>query len=132
MKKKLVLIASLLSLAWNFYLTIGVALNATSLASRVAGGQLHTFSSALRFTYGVQAGVVVFQFIFLFQLFRRPGVWSNSSYLLARIFLILSGLSGVVNLVSRNPLERWNAIPAFALAYGYVVLGALSSRPRKK
>jgi hypothetical protein len=132
MKKKLVLIASLLSLAWNSYLTVGVALNATYLAPRVAGGQLHSFSGALRFTYGVQAGVVIFQFIFLSQLFQRSGVWSNSSYLLARIFLILSGLNAVVNLVSRNPLERWNAIPAFVIAYGYVVLGALNFRPRKK
>ena len=132
MKRKLVLSASLLSLVWNFYLTAGVAMNVTALAPRIAGGQLHSFSGALRFTYGVQAVVVVFQFIFLYQLFKRRGVWSNSSYLLARIFLILSALSGVVNLVSRSPIERWNAIPAFALVYAYVVLGELNFRPRRK
>ena len=132
MKKKLALIASLLSLLWIFYLTAGVALNATSIAPRIAGGQLHSFSGALRFTYGVQAVVVAFQFIFLYQLFKRSGVWSNSSYLLARIFLILSALSGVVNLASRSPIERWNTIPAFALAYAYLVLGAMNFRPRRK
>jgi hypothetical protein len=132
MKKKLVLIASLLSLLWTFYLTAGVALNTTSLAPRIAGGHLHSFSGALRLTYGVQALVVIFQFIFLYQLFQRNGVWSNSSYLLTRIFLILAALSGVVNLASRSPIERWNAIPAFALAYGYLVLGALNFRPRRK
>lgn len=132
MKKKTVLLASLLSLVWTFYLTASVALNAISVAPRVAGGQLHAFSGALRFTYGVQAIVVIVQFLFLIQLFKRSGVWSNSSYLLARIFLILSALSAVVNLASRSPLERWNAIPAFVIAYGYLVLGALNFRPRRK
>jgi hypothetical protein len=132
MKKKLVLIASLLSLFWNFYLTAGVASNATSLAPRIAGGHLHSFSGTLRFTYGVQAVVVIFQFVFLYQLFKRSGVWSNSSYLLARIFLILSALNGVVNLASRSAIERWNAIPAFVLAYGYLVLSAMNFRPRRK
>jgi len=132
MKKKVVLVASLLSLAWTFYLTASVALNATSVAPRVAGGQLHSFSGVLRFTYGVQAIVVLFQLIFLVQLFKRSGVWSNSSYLLARIFLILSALSAVVNMASRSPLERWNAIPAFAIAYSYIVLGSLNFRPRRR
>ncbi len=132
MKRLVVLAASLLSLAWTFYLTASVALNVTSVAPRVAGGQLHSFSGALRFTYGVQAIVVIFQLIFLVQLFKRSGVWSNASHLLARIFLILSALSAIVNLLSKNPLERWNAIPAFAIAYGYLVIGALNIRPRPK
>lgn len=132
MKKKLVLSTSLLSLVWNFYLTAGVAMNVTSLAPRVAGGHLHSFSGALRFTYGVQAVVVIFQIILLYQLFKRNGVWSNSSYLLARIFLILATLSAVVNLVSRSPMERWNALPAFAIAYAYLVLGEMNFRPRRK
>lgn len=132
MKKKIVLVASLLSLGWSLYLTAAVALDVLSVAPRVAGGQLHSFSGALRFTYGVQALVVIFQFIFIVQLFKRSGVWSNTSYLLARIFLILSTLSAIVNLASRNPLERWNAIPAFVIAYGYLVLGALNFQPRRK
>jgi hypothetical protein len=132
MKKKIVLVASLLALIWTFYLTASVALNSMSVAPRVAGGQLHVFSSALRFTYGVQAIVVLFQFIFLVQLFKRSGVWSNSSFMLARIFLVLSGLSALVNMMSKSPLERWNAIPAFAIAYAYIVLGSLNFRPRRK
>lgn len=132
MKKKVALAASLLSLAWTLYLTASVAFNSLSVASRVAGGQLHTFSGALRFTYAVQAIVVLYQLFFLVQLFKRHGVWSKSSYLLARVFLILSGLSGAVNLMSRSPLERWNAIPAFAIAYAYIALGALNFRPRRK
>ena len=132
MKKKIVLVLSLLSLVWTFYLTVSVALNSVSVAPRVAGGGLHSFSGALRFTYAVQAIVVLFQLFFLIQLFKRSGVWSSTSYLLARIFLILSGLSAVVNLMSRSSLERWNAIPALVIAYAYVVLGALNFRPRHK
>lgn len=132
MKKRIVLVASVLSLAWTLYLTASVALDDLSVAPRVAGGGLHAFSGALRFTYGVQAIVVLYQFIFLVQLFKRNGVWSNSSYMLARIFLVLSGLSAVVNLMSKTPLERWNAIPAFAIAYAYMVLGSLDFRPRRR
>lgn len=132
MKKKIVLAASLLSLGWNLYLTASVALNSLSVAPRVAGGELQSFSGALRFTYAVQAIVVIFQFFFMVQLFKRNGVWSKSSYLLARIFLILSGLSAVVNLFSRSSEERWNVIPASAIALGYLVLGALNFRPKKR
>lgn len=132
MKRKVVLVASLLSLVWTFYLTASVALNSLSVAPRVAGGGLHSFSGALRFTYGVQALVVLFQLFFVVQLFKRSGVWSSTSYLLARIFLILSGLSAVVNLMSRSSLERWNAIPALVIAYAYIVLGSLNFRPRRK
>jgi hypothetical protein len=131
MKKKVVLPASLLSLVWTLYLTASVAFNSLSVAPRVAGGQLHAFSGALRFTYAVQAVVVLFQLYFLIQLFKHNGVWSKSSYLLARVFLILSGLSGAVNLMSKSSLERWNAIPAFAIAYAYIVVGALNFRPRR-
>lgn len=132
MKKKIVLAASLLSLGWNLYLTASVALNSLSVAPRVAGGELHSFSGALRFTYAVQAIVVLFQFFFMIQLFKRNGVWSKSSYLLARIFLILSGLSAAVNLFSRSDLERWNVIPASVIALGYLVLGALNFRPKRR
>lgn len=132
MKKKIVLAASLLSLGWNLYLTASVALNSLSVAPRVAGGELHSFSGALRFTYAVQAIVVIFQFFFMVQLFKRNGVWSKSSYLLARIFLILSGLSAVVNLFSRSDLERWNVIPASVIALGYLILGALNFRPKTR
>jgi hypothetical protein len=132
MKKKIVLVLSLLSLIWTLFLTASVAFNSLSVAPRVAGGGLHSFSAALRFTYGVQALVVLFQLFFVVQLFKRSGVWSNTSYLLARIFLILFGLSAVVNLMSRNPLERWNAIPAFAIAYAYIVVGSLNFRPKNK
>lgn len=132
MKKKLVLVAALAALVWTFYLMAAVALDDTSVAKRVAGGQLHTFGTMLRFTYGVQGLLMIFQFLFLIQLFRRGGVWSKTTYLWARIFLILAALSAVVNLASRSKLEHWNAIPALLIVAGYIVLGALNFRPRRR
>lgn len=132
MKKKIVLVAALGSLVWNFYLMAAVTLNDTSVAKRVAGGHLHTFGTMLRFTYAVQGLLMIFQFLFLIQLFKRGGVWSKTTYLWARIFLILSFLSAVVNLASKSTPEHWNTIPALLIAYGYLVLGALNFRPRRR
>lgn len=132
MKKKIVLVAALASIVWNFYLMAAVALNDTSVAKRVAGGQLHSFGAMLRFTYTVQGLLMIFQFLFLIQLFKRGGVWSKTTYLWARIFMILSFLSAVVNMASRSTLERWNTIPALLIAIGYLVLGALNFRPRRR
>lgn len=132
MKKKLVLVAALASLVWNIYLMAAVALNDTSVAKRVAGGQLHTFGTMLRFTYTVQGLLMIFQFLFLIQLFKRGGVWSKTTYLWARIFMILSFLSAVVNMASRSTIERWNVIPALLIGIAYLVLGGLNFRPRRR
>ncbi len=131
MKKKSVLLAALASLIWTLYLMAAVALNDTSVAKRVAGGQLHTFGATLRVTYTVQGLLMIFQFLFLIQLYKRGGVWSKTTYLWARIFLILSFLSAVANIASKSSLERWNAIPALLIFIGYLVLGGLNFRPRR-
>lgn len=132
MKKQLVLVASLVSLLWTFYLMVAVTLNDTSVAKRVAGGHLHTFGPTLRVTYAIQGLLMIFQFFFLIQLFKKGGVWSKTTYLWARIFLILSFLSAVANIASRSTQERWNTIPALILGYGYLVLGGLNFRPRRR
>lgn len=131
MKKKILLVATLAALVWDFYLTAAVTLNVTSVLPHVAGGQLHSISAGLRFTYGVQALVVIFQFFFIIQLFQRGGAWSSSTHLLARIFLILSAISAFVNLASRSSTERWNAIAAAVIACGFFVLADLNIRPRR-
>lgn len=132
MKKKLVLVAALASLVWSFYLMAAVTLNDTSVANRVAGGQLHAFSGALRFTYAVQGLLMIFQFFFLIQLFKKGGIWSRTTYLWSRVFFVLSALSAVANLVSRSAAERWNTVPAVLIAFGYLVLGDLHLRPKRK
>ena len=132
MKKKVILAAALLALLWTFYLMASVALNHLSVSPRVAGGHLHSFSDPLRFTYGVEALMMIFQFFFLIKIFQRHGVWSNTTTLLAKIFLVLAIMSIVVNAVSRSSAERWNAISALAIAYAFYELADLRIKPRRK
>lgn len=131
MKKKTVLAAALISLAWNLYLVIAATLNVTSLLPRIAGGQYHSLPMALRFVYAIQGIIVVFQIFFIIQLYIRNGAWSKNSYLLARIFLLLAGISAFVNFASRSPAERWNALAAAIIAYAYFVLAEMKLRPRR-
>lgn len=132
MKKKIALVAALFALIWTFYLMVAVALNKLSVAPRVAGGHLHSFSTPLRFVYGVEALMMIFQFFLLIRIFQRNGVWSNTTSLLARIFLVLAIMSAVVNAVSRSSAERWNAIPALAIAFAFYELADLRIKPRRK
>ena len=132
MKKKIILAAALLSLVWTFYLMVSVAINRLSVAPRVAGGQLHSFSGPLRFTYGVEALMMIFQFFFLIKIFQRHGVWSNTTSLLAKIFLILAVMSAVVNAVSRSSAEHWNSLAAFAIGYAFYDLSGLKIKPIRK
>lgn len=129
MQRKTILVAAWVALLWNLYLVLGAALNVESILPRVAGGSFESLPFGLRFMYGIQTLLVVFQFFFLARLYDRNGAWSKNSYLITRIFLVLSAVSAVVNSVSRSPLERWNAIAAVVIAVAFYVLGNVKSRP---
>lgn len=131
MKKKIIFGALLLAFAWNLFLVIAATLNISSILPRVAGGQLDTMPTGLRVLYGFQALLVIFQIYFSAQLYQRKGAWSKRSFLLARVFLIAAAFGAVVNLVSPSPDERWNAIAATIIAYGFYVLAGPSSRPTR-
>jgi magnesium-transporting ATPase (P-type) len=120
-----------IALLWSLILDIGATLNVSSFLHSVAGGQYTSLPTFLRFAYAIQTLLVIFQIIFITQLYRRNGAWSKASYLLARIFLVLAALSTIVNSLSKSPGERWNAIAAAIIAYGFYVLGDINSRPIK-
>ena len=130
MRKKVILLATIIALAWNFSIVTTAALNISNL-STITGVQIQNLPLAIRLLYGVQALVTLFQFFFIFRLFQRGGVWSKSSYLLARIFLILSVVNAVVNIVSRNSSERWHGIASGIIALGFYELAALRFHPKK-
>lgn len=131
MKKKIIFGAVLLAFAWNLFLVVAATLNISSILPRVAGGQLDTMPTGLRILYGFQALLVIFQIYFSAQLYQRKGAWSKRSFLMSRIFLIIAAFGAVVNSVSPSPAERWNAIAAVVIAYGFYVLAGPNFRPTR-
>ncbi|MBI3429189.1 MAG: hypothetical protein HY050_03840 [Actinobacteria bacterium] len=130
-KKQVILGASLISLLWNLYYVIGATLNISSLLTRIAEGQYQSIPIPLRFAYGVQSLIVIFEFFFIIALYKHVGAWSKNSYLLARIFLVLALLSTFVNFASRSPLAQWNTISAVVVAFGFFSLAEIRFRPRR-
>jgi hypothetical protein len=128
-KNRLLLGGVLASLVWNFYLVLGATLNNKSILTRVAGGGFDSMPMGLRIAYGVQSALIIYQMYFVTMLYRRNGAWSKNSYLIARIFLILSGVGTLVNAISRSPAERWNAIAALIITVGFYFLGNVNLRP---
>lgn len=101
-----------LSLLWNFVLVAGVILNQNFALARAAGGQFDAFPAIIRIAYFINLMIVTYQALIFFTDVKRP-------HWIYKIFLILGILSVVVNALSRSPLERWNAIPAAVIAFGF-------------
>ena len=131
MRNRLLLGAVLASFIWNFYLVLGATLNNKSILNRVAGGGFESMPLGLRIAYGVQSVLIIYQMYFIVRLYFRNGTWSKNSYLLARIFMALSGVSTLVNAISRSSAERWNAIAALIITVGFYYLGNVNLRPTK-
>lgn len=129
MKRKAILAGVMISLLWNTYLVAGGAINAKSLLPRIAGGQYTSLPAILQFIYVIETAITLFQFYFVLRLYRLGGAWSKNSYLITRVFLALSALSALVNVVSKSHLERWNTIAAVVIALGYYVLGNVKFKP---
>ena len=100
--KRLLPIAFYLSSVWSFFIVGLVVFNVDWALPRAAGGQFESFPNWLRFLYIVNLSLLSIQ-LFAYVKKRLP---------LIRIFFWISLLSTIVNLMSRSPLERWNALPA--------------------
>ena len=118
-----------IALVWNLILDVGATLNITSLLHNVANGQYTSLPLSLRFAYAVQTLLVIYQFYFVTQLYRRNGAWSRASHLLARIFLVLAAMNALVNSLSKSQGERWNAIASTVIAIGFYVFANINFRP---
>lgn len=112
MKKALITLA----LAWNLTLVLGVIFNQEYALTRAAGGQFETFPTGIRIAYILNILIVVWQYRTLLKIWAHRKI--NPSWL-PKLFLVLGVLSTFLNLVSRSPNERWNAIPALIIAYGF-------------
>lgn len=112
MKKILVTV----SMAWNLALVLGVVFNKSFALTRAAGGQYENFPTAIRVAYVVTASLLIWQYRTLLNLWGHRSV--NPTWF-PRLFLIISLISALVNAISRSSAERWNAIPALIIAYGF-------------
>jgi hypothetical protein len=100
--KRVLPIAFYLASAWSLFIVLLVVLNVDWVLPRAAGGQFDSFPSWLRILYLFNFSLLTIQVIAYIQ--KRMN--------LIKIFFWISTLSAIVNLASRSPLERWNAIPA--------------------
>ena len=101
-----------ISLAWNIYLVVGVILNQSYALTRAAGGQYETFPIGIRIAYLVTLAILIYQVALFFTNVNRP------SWIYKALFF-LGFASVLVNAISRSSNERWNAIPAAVIAYGF-------------
>ena len=101
-----------LSLGWNIYFVAGVILNQSYALTRAAGGQYSTFPTGIRFAYLVTLAILIYQVFIFFTDVKRPE-W------ICKAFFFLGIASFIVNAISRSSNERWNAIPAAVIAYGF-------------
>lgn len=100
-----------LSLLYNMVILIGVALNQEWVRTRAAGGGFTDFPGPIRLTYALQAFLMIFLVWFLT---RASRLWSG---ILCGTFMV----SMVVQLISRSPDEKWNAIPALLIAIAFYI-----------
>ena len=111
-----------ISLIWNIYLVVGVILNQSYALTRAAGGQYQTFPTGIRVAYLLTLAILTYQVLLFFTNVRRPP-W------IYKVFFFLGIASLLVNAISRSSNERWNAIPAAVIAYGFY--SAIKQMPRK-
>ncbi len=112
MKKAIITLA----LVWNLILVLGVIFNQEYALTRAAGGQFETFPSGIRIAYILNTLIVVWQYRTILKIWSHRSINPNW---LPKLFLIISLLSACFNLISRSPNERWNAIPALIIAFGF-------------
>ncbi|MFM7860401.1 MAG: hypothetical protein ACKO8C_03195 [Candidatus Nanopelagicaceae bacterium] len=112
--------ASILSLIYNFIILLSVSLNMEWVRTRAAGGQYESFPIGIRIIYFIMASFMGTLIFWLWD--HRNQILDGPSRRLARIFGITFLISTMLQLISRSPDERWNAIPAFILAVTFFQL----------
>jgi hypothetical protein len=109
-----------LALAYNALILISVTLNLDWAKPRAAGGQFENFPVGIRFIYcGMFIGMV---FLMLFLWRHRTYSLDYSGIRLARIIGYVFIASTLVQIVSRSPEERTNALPASIISLTFFLL----------
>ncbi len=117
LQRKYLVWASEASLLYNHIILMSVTLNAEWVKTRAAGGQYESFPPTLRVIYFVMAAFMITLAIWLWD--HREQKLNSGSKRLAKILSATFAISMIFQLISRSPDERWNAIPAFILAFTF-------------
>ncbi len=110
--KKFLNLVFYIASAWSLFIVSLVVLNVEWALPRAAGGQFEAFPLWLRLLYIVNVALLSLQVF----------AYAKQRLRVLQFFFWLSLVSAAVNLISRSPLERWNALPAAISAYSIFVL----------
>ncbi len=122
MKRRIFNILILPALVVNFFLVFSGALNIKAMLPRIAGGGFESLPTGLRLIYLGFSMFMIWQLYYANYLISFNTPWTSKINKTVTFLIVLSSLSAVVNLISRSPVERWNAIPASMVALGFYLL----------
>jgi hypothetical protein len=112
---------------WNIILVVAATFNANWVLTRVDGGQFHSLPMGLRFANFGFTVLTLWVILFAWRLWKFGGAKTTGDARWAKLVVIMYALSTLVNLISRSPAERLNAIPAAIIVGGFILL----SRPKR-
>jgi L-asparagine transporter-like permease len=117
---KVLIPLSILSLAYNFAILISVTLNLHWVRTRAAGGQFKDFPISIRIMYLIMAFIMIFLIGMIWN--HRENPMNAKGPIITRVLGYVFILSSLTQLISRSTNERWNAIPAFVIAFTFLGL----------
>lgn len=117
-----ILAAVLAASAWNLVLVAAAVFNVHWVLSRVSGGQFQSLPIGLRIANLGFTVLTTWIMLFAWRLWKSGGARTGSDARWAKIIVILYAASTLINMVSRSPNERLNAIPAAIVAGGFLLL----------
>jgi len=103
----------------DFITVFSVVLNLSWVRTHAAGGQYQSFPTYVRTMYFFQALFALLVLWFTWKI--RDGVKSQSDSNFALVIICIYAISVFSQLFSRTANERWNAIPALLIVWGYSV-----------
>jgi hypothetical protein len=117
-----ILAAVLAAGLWNLILVAAATFNANWVLTRVDGGQFHSLPMGLRFANLGFTVLTLWVMLFAWRLWKFGGANTAGDARWAKLVVIMYALSTLINLISKSPAERLNAIPAAIIVGGFILL----------
>jgi len=117
-----ILAAVLAASAWNLVMVASAIFNAHWVLTRVSGGQFESLPIGLRISNFGFTVLTAWVMLFAWRLWKSGGAKEAGDMRWAKIIVALYAASTVINMISRSPNERLNAVAAAIIAGGFIVL----------